>query len=78
MSGPRYSYPSLTPMYGLGSAARTVGAIGISSPRTKNGSAGRVYANVKKSLGTYAALQYMRAYTGLGPYSIKNGRLVYN
>ena len=73
-----YSYPSLTPMYGLGSAARTVGAIGISSPRTKNGSAGRVYANVKRAIGSDAALQYMRAYTGLGPYSIVNNRLVYN
>ena len=73
-----YSYPSLTPMYGLGSAARTVGAIGISSPRTKNGSAGRVYAYVKRAIGSDAALQYMRAYTGLGPYSIQNGKLVYN
>ena len=77
MSG-NYSYPSLTPMYGLGSAARTVGSIGISSPRTKNGSAGRIYANAKKSLGSYAALEYMRNYTGLGPYSIQNGKLVYN
>jgi hypothetical protein len=78
MSGPRYAYPSLTPMYGLGSAARTVGAIGISSPRTKNGSAGRVYANLKRSIGTFAALQYMRNFTGLGPYTIQNGKLVWN
>ena len=78
MSGPRYSYPSLTPMYGLGSSGRVVGAIALSSPRTKNGSAGRVYANLKRNIGSYAALQYMRAYTGLGPYSIQNGRLVYN
>ena len=78
MSGPRYTYPSLTPMYGLGSSGRVIGAIGISSPRTKNGSAGRIYANAKKSLGSYAALEYMRNYTGLGPYSIQNGKLVYN
>ena len=78
MSGPRYSYPSLTPMYGLGSSGRVVGSIGISSPRTKNGSAGRIYANAKKSLGSYAALQYMRNFTGLGPYHIQDGRLVYN
>jgi hypothetical protein len=78
MSGPRYSYPSLTPMYGLGSGNRVIGAIGISSPRTKIGSAGRVYANVKRHIGTYAALEYMHAYTGLGPYSIQNGKLVYN
>lgn len=78
MSGPRYSYPSLTPMYGLGSGSRVIGSIGISSPRTKNGSAGRVYANVKRAIGATAALAYMHAYTGLGPYSIQNGRLVYN
>ena len=78
MSGPRYSYPSLTPMYGLGSSGRVVGSIGISSPRTKNGSAGRIYANAKQTLGSYAALQYMRNFTGLGPYHIQDGRLVYN
>ena len=78
MSGPSYSYPSLTPMYGLGSGNRVIGSIGISSPRTKNGSAGRVYANVKRAIGSDAALQYMRAYTGLGPYIIKDGKLVYN
>jgi hypothetical protein len=74
----KYSYPSLTPMYGLGSGSRVIGAIGISSPRTKNGSAGRVYANVKRAIGPTAALAYMHAYTGLGPYSIQNGKLVYN
>ena len=73
-----YSYPSLTPMYGLGSSGRVVGSIGISSPRTKNGSAGRIYANAKQTLGSYAALQYMRNFTGLGPYHIQDGRLVYN
>ena len=73
-----YSYPSLTPMYGLGSGSRVIGAIGISSPRTKNGSAGRVYANVKRAIGPTAALEYMHSYTGLGPYSIQNGKLVYN
>jgi hypothetical protein len=78
MSGPRYAYPSLTPTYGLGSAARTVGSIGISSPRTKNGSAGRVYANLKRSIGSYDALQYMRNFTGLGPYRIQDGKLVWN
>ena len=78
MSGPRYSYPSLTPMYGLGSGSRVVGSIGISSPRTKNGSAGRIYANLKRNIGTSAALEYMRNYTGLGPYTIQNGKLVWN
>ena len=78
MSGPRYSYPSLTPMYGLGSSNRTVGAIGISSPRSKNGSAGRVYSYLKRTVGSFQALAIMRDYTGLGPYSIQNGKLVYN
>jgi hypothetical protein len=38
------TFPSLTPTYGLGSGARTGPAILISSPRTKNGSQGRIYA----------------------------------
>ena len=29
---PRYAFPALTPMYGLGSGSRIVGAIAISSP----------------------------------------------
>ena len=72
------TYPSLTPLYGLGSTGRVVGSIGISSPRTKNGSAGRVYANLKRNIGTFAAMQYMRNFTGLGPYRIQDGRLVWN
>ena len=39
-----YTYPSLTPTYGLGSYGRTGAAILISSPRTKIGSQGRIYA----------------------------------
>jgi hypothetical protein len=42
------TYPSLTPTYGLGSGSRTGAAIAISSPRTKIGSQGRVYAFMKK------------------------------
>ncbi len=41
------TFPSLTPAYGLGSYGRTSGALLISSPRTKNGSQGRVYAWMK-------------------------------
>ena len=41
------TYPSLTPYYGLGSFGRTGAAILISSPRTKNGSQGRIYAWMK-------------------------------
>jgi hypothetical protein len=78
MTGPRYSYPSLTPMYGLGSGSRVIGSIGISSPRTKIGAAGRVYAYLKRTVGSYDAIHIMRNYTGLGPYSIQNNRLVWN
>jgi hypothetical protein len=41
------TYPSLTPTYGLGSYGRIGSAILISSPRTKNGSQGRIYAWMK-------------------------------
>jgi hypothetical protein len=43
-----YSYPSLTPTYGLGSYGRTGAALLISSPRTKIGSQGRIYAFQKQ------------------------------
>ena len=39
--------PYLTPTYGLGSASRTGAAVLISSPRTKLGSQGRIYAYEK-------------------------------
>ena len=73
---PRYAFPALTPMYGLGSGARTVGAIAISSPRTKNGSAGRIYAYLKNRIGATEALNYIQQAT-FGPFVIQNGRLVY-
>jgi hypothetical protein len=41
------TYPSLVPTYGLGSYSRTGPALLISSPRTKNGSQGRIYAYMK-------------------------------
>jgi hypothetical protein len=41
------TFPALTPAYGLGSYGRTSGALLISSPRTKNGSQGRIYAWMK-------------------------------
>lgn len=37
-------FPTLTPTYGLGSYGRTGVALTISSPRTKIGSQGRIYA----------------------------------
>ena len=42
------TFPSLVPAYGLGSYSRTGPAILISSPRTKNGSQGRIYAYMKR------------------------------
>ena len=43
-----YGYPVLTPAYGLGSYGRTGAAMTISSPRTKLGSQGRIYAYYKQ------------------------------
>lgn len=70
-------YPSLTPMYGLGSGSRIVGATAISSPRTKIGSIGRVYSYLKAHNNSYYAMNYVQK-SVYGPYIIKNGRLVYN
>ena len=42
-----FGYPVLSPTYGLGSYGRTGAAVLISSPRTKNGSQGRIYAYMK-------------------------------
>ena len=44
-----YTYPSLTPAYGLGSYGRTGPALLISSPRTKIGSQGRIYSFMKQN-----------------------------
>ena len=43
-------FPALTPSYGLGSYGRTNSALLISSPRTKNGSQGRIYAWMKNQM----------------------------
>ena len=44
-----FGYPVLSPTYGLGSYGRTGPAVLISSPRTKNGSQGRIYAWMKSN-----------------------------
>jgi hypothetical protein len=44
----QYGYPVLSPSYGLGSRGRTGAALTISSPRTKLGSQGRIYAFYKQ------------------------------
>ena len=41
------AFPALTPAYGLGTSARTGVAINISSPWTRLGSQGRIYAFYK-------------------------------
>jgi hypothetical protein len=41
-------FPALTPAYGLGSYGRTGVALTISSPRTRIGSQGRIYAFYKQ------------------------------
>jgi hypothetical protein len=43
------AFPTLTPLYGLGSYGRTSSGILISSPRTKLGSQGRIYAWMKNN-----------------------------
>ena len=72
------SFSSLTPMYGLGSQNRTVGAVLLGSPRTKIGSANRIYNYLSKTQGATYALQYIRDISGLGPFVIQNGKLVWN
>ncbi len=45
---PLTGFPSLAPTYGLGSSGRTGAAVLISSPRTRLGSQGRIYAYMKR------------------------------
>jgi hypothetical protein len=51
--------PSLTPMYGLGSYARTGVATVISSPRNRIGSQGRIYTYYKNRGLGQAYEQYL-------------------
>jgi hypothetical protein len=60
-----YTYPSLTPAYGLGSYGRTGAALLISSPRTKIGSQGRIYAFQKQRGQGYQYIQFL--IKALGP-----------
>jgi hypothetical protein len=43
-----FGFPSLTPTYGLGQQGRTAAGVLISSPRTRIGSQGRIYAWMKQ------------------------------
>jgi hypothetical protein len=46
---PNYTFPSLTPAYGLGSYGRTGAALTISSPLNKIGSQYRIYSFYKRN-----------------------------
>ena len=58
-------YPVLTPAYGLGSYGRTGVALTISSPRTKLGSVGRIYAYEKNHGQGQQFIQYLINVLGL-------------
>jgi hypothetical protein len=58
-------FPALTPAYGLGSYGRTGTALTISSPRTKIGSQGRIYAYMKRIGQGYEYEQYLINALGL-------------
>jgi hypothetical protein len=55
----RPSY-SLTPMFGLGSYNRDVGAVSLSSPRTRKGCANRVYQYMKNKVGAFSAINMIQ------------------
>lgn len=61
-------FPSLTPMYGLGSGARTGAAILISGPRTRIGSQGRIYSYMKTINQGYQYEQYLIQAMGMPGY----------
>jgi hypothetical protein len=61
-------YPSLTPTYGLGSYGRTGSAVLISSPRTKIGSQGRIYAYEKQHGQGPQYIQFLINVLGPRPY----------
>lgn len=58
-------FPSLTPAYGLNSYGRTGVALTISSPRTKLGSQGRIYAYEKRQGRGQEYIQYLINTLGL-------------
>jgi hypothetical protein len=61
------TFPSLTPMYGLGSNGRTGAAIILGGPRTKIGSQGRVYAWMNNHGQGLAYERYLIAFLGNNP-----------
>lgn len=71
-----YGFPALTPAYGLGSYARTGPALLISSPRTKNGSQGRIYAWMKNHGQGQQYIAFLLQVLGPQP-AINRFRLIY-
>jgi hypothetical protein len=67
-NGP-YSYPSLTPTYGLGSYARTGPAILVGGPRSKIGSQMRIYNYFRTPDSRAAYVLYLRKLIGPSPYT---------
>jgi len=69
---------SLTPMSGLGSYNRNVGAVAISQPRNSIGSANRVYQYMKNQVGSYVATNQIQMQV-FGPnFSYYNYKNKYN
>ena len=62
-----FGYPVLSPTYGLGSYGRTGAAVLISSPRTKNGSQGRIYSWMKNHGQGYQYIQFLMSIIGTQP-----------
>ena len=62
-----FGYPVLSPTYGLGSYGRTGAAVLISSPRTKNGSQGRIYAFMKNQGQGPQYIQFLMSIIGTQP-----------
>ncbi len=58
-------FPALTPAYGLGSYGRIGPALTISSPRTRIGSQGRIYAYFKSKGQGEAYIAYLIDALGL-------------
>jgi len=78
MSGTYFAFPTSGQSYGFGSQNRIVGSSFLGSPRSKIGSANRIYGYLSRTEGSYVALNLIRSYSGFGPYFIQNNKLVWN
>ena len=64
-------YPYLSPLPGLGSYGRVIGATLVSTPRATFGSANRIYNFMKKTKGVDFTLNYFNNLS-FGPYKFNN------